>query len=552
MQFNKQNLRTLGEFVNNDAGNSPEKTPGELYDEGWRPRLNPTQKLANDSKARYVLLHAEKGSGKSIGGLHKLVEHCFLNDNALAIMIMGVKRQAEEGGIWHKLQQEVLPTWRDGNREMDHGHFTGKMFDDGIGIEFTEPKSNIAKDVFIWIENRHGTKEFPHWSRVLLLSMPVESFVADRVKGMEPSFVLVDEAQTLDSDTYFRAIVQQVGRRPGITTTQQIYYCANPEGPSHWLYKRFWEFPVNQETGEWDTKYERFHIPIQENLHNLPEDYWENVKEGTRGDSIEEARMLRGEWIDRPTGLALFGDDFKPQLCVRGDAAKGRGLMPVKGYHIIFSYDLGAAHTSIDLQQIIPTKDKIIKINFDEMDFVGQYIPYVQLVPKIVKRMMYWDNYTQKDGTKLGPFAFQHISDDSAFNQYRAKDGSFDVWDIEEISKKYVLDNKLPEKYIIKLKACPKGPHSIEARVRLMKDALQTEEYFVSATCVRKIEMFNQLEEDPKERLKPKRSPQIHRLDSGTYGFFYYTSGPGRGRVMLQTAPVETGPGYFVCGRRAA
>jgi len=45
-------------------------------DEGWEPILGPAQQESFDSTARYILCHGEKGSGKTIGLLHKLVRHC--------------------------------------------------------------------------------------------------------------------------------------------------------------------------------------------------------------------------------------------------------------------------------------------------------------------------------------------------------------------------------------------------------------------------------------------------------------------------------------------
>jgi hypothetical protein len=486
---NKKDLETIGDYVaDRDPGDTRPKSPAELWDEGWRPRLNPTQAEARESDATYKLYHAERASGKTTGALHELVEHCFLNRNALAIIIVGVKRMAEEGGAWHK--------------EIVKGQWTGSRYDDGVGLEYTEQCTNTAKDIYLWIENRWGG-----WSRVLLLSMPVDSLVIKRVKGMEPSFILIDEAQTLDSDTYFSSITQQLGRRPQITTRQKI--------------------------------------------NNIPEDYWENVKESVKGDPVEEARMMRGEWLDRPTGAALFGDEFKHELHVRptdrSAAAMGRGILPHKNYPINLSYDLGQAHTVISFQQVIPTKDKVWKVLFDEMDYVGQYIPYAELVPLLIKRMRYWDNFMLGD-LKIGPFGFKHISDNSAFNQFRARDGSYDAWDIEQISRKYVKENSLPEKYIIKMVECPKGNHSIEARVRLLKDALTLEELLVSAQCVKTIEMLNKIEEDPKERLKPKRDKiQDHRFDAATYGLFY-VAGPGMGRFSLRSANIDITPKFYTCG----
>ena len=183
----------------------------------WVPKLNPIQREVYDDPAIFMMAYGERGSGKTVGGLHKLVRHCYNNFNALAVIIVGVKRQALEGGAWYKLVFDILPQWKE-----------------GMGLEYTEPKTNTAKDDYLYISNRYGG-----WSRVLLLSMPVESYVRDRSKGLEPSFVLEDEAQTLESDVYFSAIVQQLGRRANIHDPQQFIACCNPEGPSNWVYKRF-------------------------------------------------------------------------------------------------------------------------------------------------------------------------------------------------------------------------------------------------------------------------------------------------------------------------
>lgn len=484
--------------------------------ERYRPKLNPTQREIVDSVAKYILAYGERGTGKTVGILHKLVRHCIEEENALAIIIVGVKRQAEEGGAWHKLVNMILPEYERG-MGMDHDR----------NPLYTDPKTNTAKDVFVWVKNLKGG-----YSRILLLSMPVEGFVAERVKGMEPSFVFVDEAQTLETDTYFSSIVQQIGRRPGIKgKRQQIAYGANPDGPSHWLYIRFFIRPVNEETGEWNKNYAVFHVPISENINNLEEGYWENVMEAVRGDPIEQARLLRGEWVDRPSGDALFGEDFDEKIHILGDADKKIGLLPVPGHPIIVSYDLGAAHTSIHFLQLIPTKDKIYKLIVDELDYVGMYMPYVKLVPRLIERMEYWDKLVNYK------FKYIHISDNSAFNQYRARDGSFDAWDIEQISAGK-----------IKLRECPKGPHSVEARVRLFKDALQQHELLISAMCPKTKQMVLGLEEDPEDRLKPRRSPHIHRFDSATYGFFYYNVRRGRG-AQISRAP-EIVPQVYVAGEK--
>lgn len=496
---------------------------------GWRPKRNPTQQAGHDSDAIFILYDGERASGKSIGALHDLVEHCYLN-TTLAFIIVKEVGQATDGGAWSKLMHHVLPAWKYGNRDRD-----GVMLDEGIGLDYGtngyDENSMLdaqTKKPHTWMRTFNGG-----WSKIMLFSLPVSYQVKSKIKGKEPSFIVVDEAQTMEDGDYFKMIVQQLGRRGGLKGKQKIIFCANPDGPSHWLYKKFFIDPVDEKTGEWDTRYARFHVPIRENLHNLPPGYYEDyVIPAVKGDLIEEARMVRGEWVDRPSGASLFRDDFSEALHIRGDAAKGRGIIPVKGIPVIVSYDPGGAHTSIHLLQVVPTKEKVYKLTIDEMDYVGRYMPYSKLVPEVIKRMQRWETVVG------GPINWIHVADDSAFNQYRAKEGSFDCWDIEKISREYVEKHKLPERFIIKLRAAPKGPGSRAARVRLVRDGLQAEEWLISATCPKTKEMMLKLEQDPEDSMAPKKGTVFtHKFDSNTYGLFWATV--GRGRFQVQTGDVQ-------------
>lgn len=496
---------------------------------GWRPKRNPTQQKAHDSEAVFILLHSERATGKTFGAIHDLVEHCYLNAT-LGFIVVKEVGQATDGGAWSKLMHHVLPAWRYGNADRE-----GNRIDEGIGLEYGadgyDESSMLdvqTKKPNVWIRTFTGG-----WSRIMLFSLPVSRQVKSKIKGKEPSFIVVDEAQTLEDGDYFKMIVQQLGRRGGLKGKQKIIFCANPDGPSHWLYKKFFIDPVDERTGKWNPLFAEFHVPIQENIHNLPDGYYETyLVSATKGDAIEEARMLRGEWIDKPSGNALFKDDFSEQLHIFGDAVKGRGIMPVKGVPIIVSYDPGGAHTSIHMVQVVATKDKINKLIIDEMDYVGRYKPYLKLVPEIIKRMQRWEVVTGRAEHWI------HVADDSAFNQYRASEGSFDCWDIEKISKEYVAKHNLPERFIIKLRACPKGPKSREARVRLMRDGLQLEEVKISASCPSTKEMLLNIESDPENAMAPKKGTVFtHKFDSATYGFFWATV--GRGRFQVQTGDVQ-------------
>lgn len=481
----------------------PEAMEPKVYDPKWSPSLNPTQRLMYEDQTKFILAYGERGSGKSVGGVHKLVKHCWENFNALAIIIVGVKRQATEGGVWHKLENDILPEWQH-----------------GVGMVTTESKTNIAKDVFIFVTNRFGG-----WSKILLLSMPVDSFIRDRAKGLEPSFILIDEAQTLESDAYFNVLIQQLGRRPNISTVQQYVATCNPEGESHWLYKRFFIMP-RDEDGHWNPMYKTYHIPIVENEKNLPDGYYETVVEAVRDDPIEYKRMVLGQWIDRPTGDSIFAGYFSEQLHIRGNKIERTRILPNPKHEIILGYDLGSANSAIVFLQNIPTKDKDLWTVFDEMVYTDAYIPYITLIPALVARIDFWNNEMQ---TK---FRTMHISDSSAFNMFRATHGTYDSLEVERLSIEAA--KAFPEVDPIRLIECPKFPGSVSGRVKTTMKLLQQERLMISASCNKIREMFCNLESeklDPRKKdsadlpFHPRRSKHIHAFDAMSYALFYYELG---------------------------
>ena len=99
----------------------------------WSPSLSGSQKEIFDSTAKYILAYGERASGKTfvLGG-HKLVRHAYESFNGLCLIVVGVKAQATQGGVWHKLQTEVLPEWKE-----------------GIGIEYTDEK---LEKVFLGVQ----------------------------------------------------------------------------------------------------------------------------------------------------------------------------------------------------------------------------------------------------------------------------------------------------------------------------------------------------------------------------------------------------------------
>ena len=453
-------------------------TPVETTHREWHPDLNETQQKIFDDSSRFVLGYGEKGSGKTIAFGHKVIRHAYENDNAL-VMILSPSIRTGAEGIWHDLETLVIPSWVE-----------------GIGLESSVAKLDPnTKDRHRWIGNRQGG-----WSKLLLISIPYAAAVETRIKGPAPSMIFVDELTQCDGKEYFIYPAAQLGRRRGIEGPQQYCASCNPEGPSHWVYKTFFE-DCYEEDGTKDKDFSGYHVPVTENIKRLPDGYVENLYRILRTDPVEKRRLIDGEWVDRPTGESLFKDYFVPENHIKGDPLRGTGLMPVKGFPITVGYDLGQVYSSISFMQMIPTQDKTLWIIFDEMDYLGVRHLYKRLAQEVNRRMDYWNKKTDYE------FRYEHISDDSAINQWHpGGEGSYDSWDFERFSEGR-----------IKLIGCPKGKGSVEARIRLLQTKLFNDEVYVSGLCRFTIDMMHNLESDKKSPDKPRRSKYIHKFDAVTY-----------------------------------
>jgi hypothetical protein len=88
------------------------------------------------------------------------------------------------------------------------------------------------------------------------------------------------------------------------------------------------------------------------------------------------------------------------------------------------------------------------------------------------------------------------------------------------------------------MKPCPKGEHSVEARVRMVTDDLLESTLMISAACPYTKQMFLLLQHDPKNPMKPQPKARFgHNLDSLSYMFWYYAT--KRVEVPGQTSEIK-------------
>lgn len=477
----------------------PAATLQEVVEEYWSPTLGPTQQDIFDSEARFILAYGERYSGKTFGILHKLVKHAWNNHAAHVLIIVGVRRQATAGGAWEKLTRDILPDW-EANLE---------------GFAYNDQRMTSEKDIILEMANRHGTKSIFH-----LISIPHGAKLADRIKGVEVTAVFVDELEGIGGEEYFTAIIQQIGRRVDVPISEQFYAAAtNPGGPSGWVYKTFFDGAKNAD-GSPDTKFFVAHVPISENPEPRAQAYYRDfVMPAVKNDPIAYARMVEGKWVDRPSGEAIFGGYFISEFHVRGSLLENTILRPAVARPITIGYDLGDVNSCMSFLQDRFTKEKTLWLGIDEMVFTDKQIAFEKLVPLLLDKMNYWCELEQHS------FNFEHISDRSAFDRYRAASGSYDHQQIEKLSRSFLL--KAPDRWPwlkvpIRMKECPKPAGSVAARIKVVRELLQNEQLFLSAPkCQKLIDALRFLESKKDDPMMPVRSHHLHVYDAMSYALYF-------------------------------
>lgn len=510
MKLPNPSLRDLvqiyGEELVADINPAPWEAEENAHPVGYEyvPGLGPSQMEAYLAKERNILMYGERFSGKTHTLNHRLVRHCWRHFDAHALLVVGVQSQGKVGGAWHDLQDLILPDWKENQPGFDYSI----AFEDSMKLQM------------VWIRNRYRGS-----CLLQLMSFPHGAKLKSRVRGISVSAMGVEEIVGIGGDEYFKLLSQQVGRRRNIPKSEQWYAATcNPDGPSHWVHKTFFQLP--EQKPEFRHLFRTIHLPFTENPTPDAQEYKEHVMVATEGDPVEQDRLLHGKWVDRVPGEALFGRYFVPEIHVRGDWAKSTTLIPKRGMQCANGYDVGDVNHAVVLGQPITLNNgKRIWSIFDEVVYVGKEIPHEDLTEEVMEAMNEWGVVTDSR------LPFKHISDRSAFDRFRGGTGSRDYRLIQNHSKK--LYEESPDRFgallepIKRIVPCPKLAGSVKDRIKLLRRLLRDEEIYVGAKCKHVIDMLTYIVSEKDDVWEPKRdsSGRIHVFDALTYMLLYYDLG---------------------------
>jgi hypothetical protein len=527
--------------------------------EDWEPPLGPVGREVFYCDKKFMLLHGERFTGKTFAGLHRVIKSLYDSPSAAAACLCTLtKSQAILGGLWTKFQL-CLRIWQDGFLNPADGKWYPGLGLEGAGKDGVfKFMADDARNRYVWVKNCQG-----EYNMAFLRSMIHGEQIQERIKSMEFTSFLFDELADTDNEDYFTKPIQQLHRIPNVKPQQYIGCCnPPPEAEDHWTHKRFFVGFDNPEDRKPKSRadYGVFHVPISDNLFVSEEqkkEYLGNVMEEVRVDPTAYDRLILGKWVKRPTGKGLFASYFRRQIHVRGDMQKKQFIIP-RGNVIDTGYDVGSANTAISFLERLQTQSGEGWSIFDELALVDEYVPIPQVAPKLLERMNYWAGRTGR------PLFFNHISDEGSFNQKRG-DGTYDARKLEQSVAKELNENfaryphlkhlavewedeemTKPTKFRgMRLRPCPKPKGSVAARGKMTISFLQGQLLVVSARCVKTIEMFENLPEDPDHPFQPPTESRFkHPWDAASYVMYYYEMG-GRTRVAdaaPQTNLIELNP----------
>lgn len=239
-----------------------------------------------------VLLSGSVGSSKSLLCAHLIARHCL--EHKKACVLIG---------------RLSLPSLKDTLFAMIIDHLECNEIKDGRDYKVNYSQACI---------------EFSNGSQIIGKSWTDKKF--KKFRSLALSMAVIEEAVENEGD-YYQAMIeirQRVGRLPHIKQNL-IIYATNPAGPSHELYKYFF-----------DVKKPNRHIYFSLTEQNpfLPKAYIDNLKENLPAKEAE--RMLEGKWIEIDRERLYYA--YNPDINFKNEDHVINPMLPVS---ISFDFNIG-------------------------------------------------------------------------------------------------------------------------------------------------------------------------------------------------------------------
>lgn len=239
-----------------------------------------------------ILLSGSVGSAKSILAAHLVVAHCLKYPGA---QVLFGRRSLPD------LKETIFQT------TVDH----------------LEGSKGLVENKHYWIKYNTAKIHFCNGSRILSRSWADKKY--KKFRSLTLSMAVIEELtenDDKDSEAY-REISLRVGRLPHVPQSLMIS-CTNPDGPDHWVYKRFIA-----------RKHKRRKVFYSRTDQNpfLPKSYIEGIKEDLDPKMVR--RMVFGEW------LHITGETVYYQYSPENFIDKTYKVKPHLPIWVVFDFNIG-------------------------------------------------------------------------------------------------------------------------------------------------------------------------------------------------------------------
>ncbi len=287
-----------------------------------------------------------RGSGKTTTVAVEVVGHTIHNAGSKVYVL----RKTQESNKDTTLDSFEQVFWMLGGLYQDTGQSLFKKMDGGKtfrlpsrkAIELFNQFMSSGKPTKAQILNWLDTVGNRFCSWLQFAGVPTSAMRGSRFRGYECSMLIFVEADQLEREDLdlgvaclrWKGVDPEVCDSKGFIRDTCVILDTNPPSPQHWIAKFEKEALKDK-----DTSIRFWHIPTEENRHNLPDGYIEQLTKQYRGNPAMYDRMIMGQYAEAFDGQRVL-------YAFNMDHVRERLPWP-KGAYLIRSWDFGTKHATI-------------------------------------------------------------------------------------------------------------------------------------------------------------------------------------------------------------
>jgi hypothetical protein len=419
-------------------------------------------------KARYMLLHGPRKSGKSNTCQNMLLEHAWKMDRARIGIFSGNLKAGAEGTYEDLVKKDGrVDEWIEGLG--------------AAGFKMTkEPTFETdTKMRYFRVRNRHGTE-----SEIQVHSIDREDRVATRFKQMRFSLIYLCEADGFQRPETMKYLSDQLRVEHLKYEDHRFLIDTNPaeDGEDHWLYQEFKLDDLGRTCRHTNPEYAAFHVTLDDNPF-LSDKEKMNIHDNWAYDQDMLDRFYYGLWKKSKSG-AIFERQFRENHHIIGDVSSVNTedhtiLTPDQScFELPSGWDLGDS-----LNHGIVLGAKRIVGNLPVFDIIDEWSSQdknttpEEIAAIYLEKKRHWTRW-MKNAYGKEKLHFKEWSDSSA-NRFIVAARNSMAGELSKVSHGE-----------IQLVGVRKDAGSVEARIEMLKRLLYEDRLFISASCTHVIEML--------------------------------------------------------------